>query len=146
MAFLCLVGLALAVVMVGAARYQKRLRAHKGWPREQFVSEFAEGGVPRTVAAAAYDYYKSQSLDPSFTVAPDDSLWSVFRHSPEDIDDDAVAIARNLNLTLPSEAVLRQWPRPLCSVRDMVTWLNWIAQQQPSSAASAQGSSRDRRL
>jgi hypothetical protein len=124
--------------MVGAARYQKRLRSHKGWPREQFVSQFAEEGVPRTVAEAAYDYYKAQSLDASFTLAPDDSLWSVFRHSPEDIDDDAAAIARNLDLTLPSEAILRQWPSPLYRVRDVVMWLNWVAQHQPPSAASAQ--------
>ncbi len=39
-------------------------------------------------------------------------------------------ILQLLDLRLPSEKILRQWPQPLSTVGDMVMWVNWILQQR----------------
>jgi hypothetical protein len=37
---------------------------------------------------------------------------------------------RKLGMELPIEPVLREWEKPLETLRDMVLWLNWIRQHQ----------------
>jgi len=130
--------------MIGAALYEKRLRRFKGWPEREFVDEFARAGVPPKVATAVYEYYRSHSPDPLFTVAPTYSLWGVFRHSGEDVDDDAERIAKRLGLRLPPEAILREWPVPPATVRDMVMWVDWVRQHQPGARTQPESASGGR--
>jgi hypothetical protein len=110
---------------------QVRLARHRGISREAFIDEFHKENVPPEIPAAVYDHYRSLSHSRRFSVAPDDSFDKVFRQCHEDIDDDAEDLARKLNLQLPIEMVLRKWPAPLRTLRDMVLWLDWIRQQRP---------------
>lgn len=111
----------------GAVYYQLKLNERKeGWTREEFVAEFRRLDVPEAVSGAVYDYYRRHSVLGSYRVRPDDSLEEVYAASHDEIDDAALAICKQLGVELPPESVLRQWPTPLQTVRDMVLWLTWV--------------------
>jgi hypothetical protein len=40
----------------------------------------------------------------------------------DDIDDDTEHCARRLDMELPIEPILREWQKPLETLRDMVLW------------------------
>jgi hypothetical protein len=109
---------------------QLRLARRRGISRAAFIDEFRKAGVPDEIPAAVYDHYRSLSRAKKFSVAPDDSFDRVFRECHEDVDDDAEELARKLKIELPIEMILREWPAPLRTLRDMVLWLNWVRQQR----------------
>jgi hypothetical protein len=116
-----------AFTATGAVYYQVKLaRRPDGWPREQFVAEFGRAGVPPEISGAVYDYYRKLSIMPSYRVAPDDSLERVYGATHEEVDEAALSITESLGIKLPEERVLREWPTPLKTVRDMVLWTNWV--------------------
>jgi len=121
---------ALAVIATWSFADRIRLARHRGISREAFIAEFLKENVPPEIPAAVYDHYRSLSRAKRFSVAPDDSFEKVFGQCHEDIDDDAEELARKLNVELPIETVLREWPTPLQTLRGVVLWLNWIRQQQ----------------
>lgn len=129
---LLMLALLAAAVMAGAAVHQKRLLALRGTSKDQFIQEFADHMASTEVASAVYDYYQGQSNASSFEVSPEFSLTTVFRKSHEDIDDDVREILSGLGLHLPPEAVLRGWPKPLSTVRDVVDWVDWVKGKQSS--------------
>jgi hypothetical protein len=108
---------------------QIRLARHRGVSRDAFINEFHKENMPPEIPAAVYDHYKSLCRARKFSVAPDDSFDKVFQQSHDDIDDVAEELAQKLNIELPTETVLREWPTPLCTLRDMVMWLNWVRQR-----------------
>jgi len=130
MGYLYLVVGLLAVVAIWSFADRIHLARHRGVSREAFIDEFRKDNVPPEIPAAVYDHYKSLSRAKRFSVAPEDSFEKVFRECHEDIDDDAEGLARTLNIELPIEMVLREWPAPLRTLRDMVLWLDWIRQKQ----------------
>jgi hypothetical protein len=132
MPLLIAIGVVAAAVMIGAAIHQKRLLKNKGVTKDEFVQEFANSGVAAEIAAAVYDYFQRESTTASFQVSPEFSLTTVFRKSHEDVDDDVREILSALRLRLPPESVLRRWPRPLSTVRDVVEWIRWISERQSS--------------
>jgi len=99
--------------------------------RQSFIDEFAACDVPAAIPAAVYDHYTSLSVSKNFSVAPDDSLRTVFGIVGEDVDDDAEDLVKTLGMELPIESVLCEWETPVETLRDMVLWLDWIRQQQP---------------
>jgi hypothetical protein len=109
---------------------QIRLAHHRGISREAFIDEFRKENVPPEIPATVYDHYRSLSRAKRFSVAPDDSFDKVFGECHEDIDNDAEELARKLNIELPIEMILREWPAPLRTLRDLVLWLNWVRQRQ----------------
>lgn len=106
-----------------------RLSRHRGVSRDLFIEESVKHGVPEKIPAAVYDYYKSSVVSRNFSVAPDDLFDKVFGESGEDVDDDASELVRTLKIDLPAEMILRKWPTPIKTLRDMVLWLDWIRQQ-----------------
>jgi len=120
----------LVFVVAGTIVNEIRLARHRGISRETFIEEFLNESVPEEIPAAVYDYYKSSVVSKKFSVAPDDSFDEVFGQSHEDIDDDAEELVTKLNMELPIEMVLREWPTPVKTLRDMVLWLDWIRKQQ----------------
>ncbi len=121
----------IALVAVGAAYYQVKLLWRRGgWTRDAFIAEFGALGVTGSVAGTVYDYYRRHSLSRSYRVAPDDSLKGVYGAGDEEADKAAETITRELGFLLPDESILRQWPRPLTTVRDMVLWVDWIRNHQ----------------
>jgi hypothetical protein len=124
----CIAGAIVLFLIGGAVYYQLKLNQRKeGWTREEFVAEFRRLDVPEAVSGAVYDYYRRQSILRSYRVSPDDSLEEVYAASHDEIDDAALEICKKLGVELPPESVLRQWPTPLQTVRDMVLWLTWVS-------------------
>jgi hypothetical protein len=112
---------------ISAGYYQIKLaRRRAGWPLDRFVAEFEKAGVPPEISGTVYEYYRNHSVVPSYRVAPDDSLGRIYGASHEEVDDAAQAITERLGIKLPEERVLRAWPTPLETVRDMVLWTNWV--------------------
>jgi hypothetical protein len=130
MGFVYIIVGALVVIAIWSLADQVRLARHRGISRESFIDEFRIENIPPEIPAAVYDHYKSLSRAEKFSVAPDDSFEKVFRECHEDIDDKAEELARKLNIDLPIEMVLKEWPTPLRTLRDMVLWLNWVRQRQ----------------
>lgn len=117
---------AIAAIAIWSLADQIRLARHRGISREAFIDEFRKENIPPEIPAAVYDHYRFVSRAKTFGVVPDDSFDKVFRECHEDIDDDAEELARKLNIELPIEMVLKEWPTPLQTLRDMVLWLNWV--------------------
>ena len=120
----------LALATIGAIADQIRLSRHRGVSRKAFVDEFLKHDVPAEIPVTVYNYYMSSVVSKRFSVAPDDSIESVFGELQDDVDDDADELVRKLNMELPTEMVLRDWPTPVKTLRDMVFWLNWIRKHQ----------------
>jgi len=130
MGFLYFIVGILVVITTLCVAHQLRLARHRGISREAFVDGFCKEGVPPEIAAIVYDHYRAFSRAKEFSVAPDDSFETVFGYSHEEIDEDAEALAGKLDIELPIEMVLKQWPTPLHNLRDMVMWLEWVRQHQ----------------
>ncbi len=123
-------GAGIALVFIATIVHQLRLHRHRGVSREDFVKEFRKLEIPDTIPAAVCDYYKSLAVSKRFTISPDDTYSDLFSDELEDIDDDAEHLVQKLGMQLPAESVLREWEKPLKTLRDMVLWLNWIHQHQ----------------
>lgn len=136
MPFVIVLGLVTAAIMIGAAAHQRKLLKHAGITKDEFVLECTLSGTSADVASAVYDYYQRESTTASFQVPPEFSLMTVFRKSHEDVDDDVREILNSLGFQLPPESVLRQWPNPLESVRDVVKWISWVKEKQSSNPSS----------
>jgi hypothetical protein len=130
MAFVYFIVGLVVLIVIWSALDQIRLSRHRGVSREAFVNEFASMGISSEIPAAVYDHYRSLSRAKSFSVAPDDSFERTFHQAHDDVDDDAEELTNKLGMELPIEEVLREWPTPLETLRDMVLWLNWIRQRQ----------------
>src|ERR1051326_3359233 len=99
-AALVVVPISLVVIAIIGFIGQRRLGKHRGVSREEFVNAFANQDVPARIAAAVFDYYKSQVIARAFSVAPDDDYEEVFSASDEDIDDDAQFLIKKLGLRI----------------------------------------------
>lgn len=126
-------GLLAIFVISGAIYYQIKLANRKGgWTREAFVEEFQQLGVAASLAQAVYDYYQKHSVLRSFRVGPDDDLDRFYDASHEEIDEAAEELSAALGIRLPNESVLREWPNPIRTVRDVVMWLDWVSKRSNS--------------
>jgi len=132
MNIILLIGLFAAGILAASAVHQKRLVKASGIPREEFIEALANEGIPAEISGAVYDITNANRRQLRFQVSPDFSLTTVFRKSHDDVDDDVRQILGTLNLQLPPEAILRHWPNPLSTVRDVVDWVNWVKERQSS--------------
>ena len=118
-------------ISVATSAYQRRMAKHRGVPREEFISRFANVGIPSEVPATVYDYYKSQIRSKEFGLAPDDDYQRVFSEGDEDIDDDGLLLMKALRLKLPADYNPMRLDVPMVkTIRDMVLWLEWVRQHQ----------------
>jgi hypothetical protein len=130
--FLYILAAFIIFIVVATIVFQWRMGKHRGVSREEFIAAFADAAIPTEIPAAVYDYYKRGVISKNFSVAPGDSYEHVLHEGHEDIEDDGQHLVRKLGMELPTEPVLREWEKPLETLRDMVLWLNWIRQHQPS--------------
>jgi hypothetical protein len=121
------VGIAIAFLV-----HQRRLGQHRGVSREQFVGAFNDMDVSSAIPASVYDYYKSRAISKDFSVAPDDDYEQVLSEGDEDIDDDALFLIKKLGLKIPPDYASVRSERRIRTLRDMVLWLKWVHQHQPS--------------
>jgi hypothetical protein len=120
-------------VAVATALYQRRLGKHRGIPREEFIRTFTDAGVPSEIPAAVYDCYKSRVRAKEFGLAPDDDYEAVLSEGDEDIDDDSELLMNRLGIRIPPNYNPTRLDVPTVkTVRDMVMWLDWVRQHQPT--------------
>lgn len=125
------VGGYLAFAVATEVLHRRRLQQKTGgWSRDRFLAAFAAKGIDRSIAAAVYDFYQNDSGVESYRVSPFDGLDNDYGKPHEEIDEDASHILKNCSLELPAVSVLREWPKPIRTVEDMVLWVDWVRQHQ----------------
>ncbi len=128
--FLYILGGCGVLVVVASAVMQWRWSRHRGMSRDTFVEEFTKTGIPREIPESAYDFCRSGVISRKFGVDPNEAYEDLFGYTIADIDFDAMRPVKNLNLRMPSPLMLKQYPTPVRTPRDMVQWLNWVRGQQ----------------
>ena len=120
-------------------RRLRRERQANGSRRDQFIETFRQVKIPDNIPATVYDYYGSQKAWKDFPFTPDDRYSEILHDDPDDLDDDATALVRQLGMLIPSESMRRVYgDKPIKTLRDMVLWLDWIRQQQPTATKQSE--------
>ena len=112
----------------------RKIREHKGVPKDAFVSQLSAEGVPEHISSVVYEFYKRKSYSNEFNPSPEMDINGIFEEGPEDIDDAAKALLKELHLDPPSEADRAAWAsdRDIRTVGDFARWLYWASQHQPA--------------
>jgi hypothetical protein len=136
---LFLIGTALLVVLVFMSVFiivdQIRLSHRQGVPRHEFVENFRQNNIPPEISSTVYDHYKSLAVSKKFGLSPEDSYEAVLHMVHDDIDDDAEFLVGKLGMVMPIEPILREWPTEIKTIKDMIMWLDWIRQHQPTNSS-----------
>lgn len=111
----------------------RKIRGHKGVPKDVFTSQLSAEGVPEPISSAAYDFYKRKAHSKEFNPSQQMDINIIFDEWPEDIDDAAKALLKELHLNPPSEADRESWAseRDIRTVGDLAQWLYWASKHQP---------------
>jgi hypothetical protein len=113
--------------------FQWSRRKHRGMTRDAFLFYFTERGMCADVAAAVYDYYRSQVKSQSFGVSPQDEIAVLFNQAEEDVEDDFTSILKKLGLSMPSDDAWDAWGRPpVRTVEQMIAAVAWASEHQPA--------------
>jgi hypothetical protein len=121
------------VIVIAAIVGQYQLGKHRGVPRDEFIRAFRGANAPDAIPAAVYDYYKSQVISKSFSIAPVDTYEDTLHEGEEDIFDDMQYLARKLGLTIPPQDALKQPTVEIKTMRDAVLWLYSLPKRQAGS-------------
>ena len=127
--------IAVGLVMISPMLFPSRkIKRHKGVPKNVFISELSAEGVPERISLAVYDFYKRKAYSKEFSPSPEMDISGIFDQEPEDIDDAAKALLKELSLEPPSEADRRSWAsrQDIRTVGDIARWLYWASQHQPA--------------
>jgi hypothetical protein len=111
----------------------KKIREHKGVSKEIFTSQLFAYGVPERISSAVYVFYKRKGHSKEFNPSPEMDINETFDEGPEDIDDAAKALLKELHLIPPSEDDRQAWAtnRDIRTVGELARWLYWASQHQP---------------
>jgi hypothetical protein len=121
---LCFVGVMVVLLGIGFISAQLGFRTHRGVSRNDFVRAFADDGIPPSIPAVVFDYYKSGVVWEDFSVAPDDTYDQALSEGDEEIDEDARTLVRRIGLELQEDRLPNRADRPIRTIRDMVLWLD----------------------
>lgn len=112
----------------------RKIKGHRGVPKDVFTSQLAAEGVPEPISSAVYDFYKRKGHSKEFSPSPEMDINGILDEGPEDIDDAAKALLKELHLNAPSEADREVWAsgRDIHTVGDLARWLYWASQHQPA--------------
>jgi hypothetical protein len=121
----------------------RRERQRKGITREQFVGGFSTLSIPENIPTTVLDYYKAFKVWQDFPFTPDDEYSGLLNITPEDIEGDAKALVERLGMQFLPEYIRRDYgDRPIKTLRDMVLWLDWMRQHQPTTTGASEPSSK----
>lgn len=111
----------------------KSIRNYKGVSQSVFTEQLAVEGVPEHISAAVFNYYKEKARYKPFSPSPDMNIVGVFGELPEDVDEAAIDLLKQLHLEVPSEAERMAWPGDdIRTAGDMARWLQWASEHQPT--------------
>ena len=116
-------------ILVATMIWRSQMKHHHGVSREEFIEAFVGENIPPEIAATVHGYYENKVRIQGFGVAPEDSE---ILGLPEDVDEDSRVLLEKLGLKVPPRQVLPQWGSPIRTLRDLVMWLDWVRQNQPS--------------
>jgi hypothetical protein len=117
----------------------RRERQRKGVTREQFVAEFSTLGIPENIPATILEHYGASRIWQDFPFTPDDDYSRLLNIAPEDIEDDAKALVEKLGMQFLPEYIRREYgDKPIETLRDMVLWLAWMRQHQPTTTGASE--------
>jgi hypothetical protein len=124
-----LVGAVLVIVLVSAVyslRHQRRLAGLTGMSEEEFVRYFSQKGVSPNVSQMVFKVFRAKANSSSFTPSPDMGLEEVFNEVPEDVDDDALYILKQLNVARIPDEVRESWSGgEIKTLDDLTMWIGW---------------------
>lgn len=111
----------------------RKIREHTGVPKAVFTSQLSSEGVPISISSAVYDFYKGMGYSKTFSPSPEMDIKEILDQEPEDIDDSAIDLLKELHLHAPSESDRESWfsDRDIRTADDMARWLYWASQHQP---------------
>ena len=122
-----LIAIAGAICLIpGRLAIMRATKARRGFTLEEFVTVFADDRHDRQVVEKVYRHYQHRGGGTRFLVNPDDSLEKIYGEGREDIDDDVRQLLDQSGIESPSQNVMRQYGKPICSVRDVVEYLCWL--------------------
>ncbi|MBV8206878.1 MAG: hypothetical protein JO041_08800 [Acidobacteria bacterium] len=126
-------GAVVLVLVLWNVRFQWELRKHKGMSRASFLAYFTERGISADVAAAVYDYYRSQAIWRTFGISPQDEIAKLFNQDEDDFENDFEVILKRLGLSVPADEAwdARKEP-PVKTAEDFVRVVAWASQHQPA--------------
>jgi len=134
MVYLALLGVVVVcgIVMISPMLFtSKKIKAYRGVPRQTFLSRLSAEGIPENISSAVFDFYKAKARWKSFNPAPEMDINGVFEEGPEDIDDTAIDLLKQLHLEAPSELTRRAWRGgEVRTASDLAQWLYWASQHQ----------------
>jgi hypothetical protein len=110
----------------------RKIREHKGVQKGSFTSQLSAEGVPEYISSAVYDFYKRKGYSKEFSPSPEMDINGILDEGPEDIDDAAKALLKELHLNRPSEEDRESWAsgQDIRTVGDVARWLYWASQHQ----------------
>ena len=109
----------------------KSIRNYKGVSLDAFTTKLALEGVPENISAAVFSYYKEKARYKPFKPSPDMNIVDVFGELPEDTDEAAIDLLKQLHLEAPSEAARMAWSGgDINTAGDMAKWLFWASTHQ----------------
>ena len=111
------------------------VKEHKKLQRvslDAFTRKLALEGVPENISAAVFSYYKEKARYKPLNPSGDMNIAGVFGELPEDTDEAAIDLLKQLHLEAPSEAERIAWPGgDIHTAGDMARWLSWASTHQP---------------
>ena len=110
----------------------KRVKNHSGVPESAFVGQLSAEGIPGDISSAVFRYYKRKAHVQKFNPSPDMVINDIFGEGPEDIDDAAKDLLKELHLEQPSEEDREAYGRDVQTAGDLARWLQWAQAHQPS--------------
>jgi len=109
-----------------------KIKSYKGVSKTAFLATLSAEGIPERISSVVFDFYKSKARWKSFSPSPEMDINAVFEEGPEDIDDTAIDLLKELHLEQPSELDRREWSGgEVRTARDLARWLHWASQHQP---------------
>jgi hypothetical protein len=125
-----LVGLFMVSPMIFPGR---KIKGHEGVPRDVFTSQLFAEGVPEHISSAVYDFYLRKGYSKDFNPSPEMDISNILDEGPEDIDDAAKALLKEMHLNPPSEGDRESWSstQDIRTVGDLARWLYWASEHQP---------------
>ena len=107
------------------------------------MTEFSTLGIPENIPATILEHYGVVRIWQDFPFTPDDDYSRLLNIAPEDIEDDAKALVESLGMQFLPEYIRREYgDKPIETLRDMVLWLDWMRQHQPTTTGASEPSSK----
>ena len=124
------VGAVCISVALAWSLHLRRLKAHHGLSREQFVEFFGSSEISPRISSAVYDHFQKLGFWAGFRPSPTDSLEGTYKIVDEDVESNLKDVLNSLGLELLHSGILQEWHEPMETLSDVVRWVAWASAKQ----------------